>query len=73
MATLREAVHVADSLGGVSWKLRAALSLAKLLRDQGGTSEAQQLLRSTYAQFHDGFDTQDLREARLLLADMAAG
>jgi predicted ATPase len=50
-----------------SWELRAAMSLARLWRDQGKQDEARALLAPVYGWFTEGFDTRDLKEARALL------
>jgi predicted ATPase len=55
------------SLGFESWELRASMSLARLWRDQGKVSEARELLAPVYGWFTEGFDTRDLKEARVLL------
>ena len=44
-----------------SWELRAAMSLARLWRDQGRTQQARELLAPVYEWFTEGFDTQDRR------------
>jgi len=46
---------------------RAAMSLARLWRDQGRRDEARELLAPVYGWFTDGFDTRDLKEAKALL------
>jgi hypothetical protein len=43
------------------------MSLARLLRDQGGSADAKALLQGTYDRFTDVFDTADLRAANALL------
>ena len=55
-----------------SWELRAAMSLARLWRDQGKVSEARELLAPGYDWFTEGFDTRDLKEAKALLEELAA-
>ena len=50
-----------------SWELRTSTSYARLMRDQGRVSEAQDLLAPVYGWFTEGFDTPDLREAKALL------
>ena len=50
-----------------SFELRAATSLARLWRDQGKRAEARDLLAPIYAWFTEGFDTQDLIDAKALL------
>jgi predicted ATPase len=54
-----------------SWELRAAMSLARLLRDQGKGQTARGLLTPVYDWFTEGFNTQDLKEAKALLDDLA--
>ena len=48
-----------------SWELRTATSYARLMRDQGRVSEGHQLLAPVYGWFTEGFDTADLKEAKL--------
>jgi predicted ATPase len=50
--------------------LRAATSLARLLRDQDRSGEALALLQPVYDRFTEGFDTADLKEAKLLLGSL---
>jgi predicted ATPase len=54
------------------WELRAAMSMARLWRDQGKREEARDLLAPVYGWFTEGFDTLDLKEARALLDDLPA-
>ena len=55
-----------------SWELRAAMSLARLWRDQGKVQQARELLAPVYGWFTEGFDTRDLKEAKALLEELAA-
>ena len=55
-----------------SWELRAAMSLARLWRDQGKGIEARDLLAPVHAAFIEGFETQDLRDAKALLDALAS-
>ena len=55
-----------------SWELRAAMSMARLWRDQGKREEARDLLAGVYGWFTEGFDTRDLKEAKALLDELAA-
>jgi predicted ATPase len=48
-------------------ELRAAMSLARLWRDQDKRDEARELLAPVYGWFTEGFDTLDLKEAKALL------
>jgi predicted ATPase len=56
----------------LAWELRAAMSLARLWRDQGRGEAAGQVLASVYDRFAEGFATADLRAARALLDDLAS-
>jgi predicted ATPase len=49
------------------WELRAACDLAALWKSRGRTKEALELLQPIYSQFTEGFDSEDLRHARLIL------
>ena len=46
------------------------MSLARLRRDQGRRVEARKLLAPVYGWFTEGFDTQDLKEAKALLDEV---
>jgi predicted ATPase len=54
-----------------SLELRAAMSMARLWRDQGKRKEARELLAPIYGWFTEGFDTLDLKEAKALLDELA--
>ena len=69
---LRTAVELAEEQGAFLLKLRAAMSMARLWRDQGKVQEARELLAPVYGWFTEGFDTRDLKEAKALLDEMAA-
>ena len=53
------------------WELRAAVSLARLWRDQSRCGEAHDVLAPVYGWFTEGFDTPDLKEAKALLDELA--
>ena len=53
-----------------SWELRAAMSLARVWRDQGRRDEAYDILARVYGWFTEGFDTRDLKEAKTLLNEL---
>ena len=63
----QRALDWARRQGASSWELRAAASLARLLRDQGRSAEAVALLQPVYDCFTEGFDTVDLKAAKALL------
>ena len=52
-------------------EMRAAVSLARLWRDQGKHPEALELLAPVYGWFTEGCDTADLKDAKALLAELA--
>ena len=56
----------------MSWELRAAMSLARLWRDQGKLREARELLAPVYGWSTEGSDTGDLKDAKALLDELAA-
>ena len=66
----RKALSIAEEQGAKLWELRATVSLARLRRDQGRQAEARDLLGPIYGWFSEGFDTQDLKEAKVLLEDL---
>jgi predicted ATPase len=53
-----------------SWELRTSTSYARLMRDQGRTREAHDLLAPIYGWFTEGFGTKDLKEAKTLLNEL---
>jgi predicted ATPase len=71
-AYFERALAVARQQQAKSWELRAAMSLARLWRDQGKRDEARDLLAPVYGWFTEGFDTLDLKEAKALLDELAA-
>jgi predicted ATPase len=54
-----------------SFELRAAMSMARLWRDQGKRDEARELLAPVYGWFTEGFDTLDLKQAKGLLDELS--
>jgi class 3 adenylate cyclase/tetratricopeptide (TPR) repeat protein len=65
------ALSVARAQQAKSWELRAAMSMARLWRDQGKVQQARELLAPVYGWFTEGFDTLDLQEAKALLDELA--
>ena len=70
-AYFERALAVARKQQAKSWELRAAMSMARLWRDQGKPQQARELLGSVYGWFTEGFDTLDLKEAKTLLDELA--
>jgi predicted ATPase len=71
-AYFERAFAVARTQQAKSWELRAAMSLARLWRDQGKVQQARELLAPVYGWFTEGFDTRDLKEAKALLEELAS-
>jgi class 3 adenylate cyclase/predicted ATPase/tRNA A37 threonylcarbamoyladenosine biosynthesis protein TsaE len=71
-AYFNHALAVARKQQAKSWELRAAMSMARLWRDQGKRAEARELLAPVYGWFTEGFDTLDLKEAKALLDEIAS-
>jgi predicted ATPase len=66
----RQALDWARRQGALSFELRAATSLARLLRDQGRSADALALLQPIYDRFTEGFETADLKTAKALLGTL---
>jgi predicted ATPase len=66
----RKALSIAEEQEAKLWELRAAVSLARLRRDQDRCTEARDLLAPVYGWFTEGFDTPDLKEAKALLDEL---
>jgi len=66
----RQALDRASQQGALSWELRAATSLARLLRNQGRPADAIACLQPVYDRFTDGFGTVDLIAAKQLLDEL---
>jgi predicted ATPase len=71
-AHFEHALRIARQQQAKSWELRAAMSMARLLRDQGKLQQARELLAPIYGWFTEGFDTLDLKEAKALLEELAS-
>jgi class 3 adenylate cyclase/predicted ATPase len=66
-----KALSIAREQEAKLWELRAAMSLARLHREQGHHAEARDVLAPVYGWFTEGFDTPDLKEAKALLDELA--
>jgi hypothetical protein len=71
-ADFREAIALSQSMSAKAWELRAATSLARLLRDTDRRDEARSMLVEIYNWFTEGFDTLDLKDAKALLDELSA-
>ena len=68
---LGQALDWARQQGALSWELRAATSLARLLRDQGQPADAIACLQPICDRFTEGFGTADLITAKRLLDEFS--
>jgi len=64
------ALTIARSQRAKSWELRAATSLARVMRDNGERDNGRELLEPVYGSFTDRLVTRDLREANALLDEL---
>ena len=69
-ACFRAAVELARKQSAKSFELRASIPLARELIDRDRKSEARELVRSIRAQFSEGLETSDLKEADAFLASL---
>jgi predicted ATPase len=67
----RQALAFAHQQGELAWELRAATSLARLLRSQSRPADAIDCLRPVYDRFTEGFGTADLIAAKQLLDELS--
>ena len=70
-AAYRRAVDIAQRQEAKLFELRAAVGLARLLRNQSRGKEALEMLAPIYAWFTEGLDTRDLKEATPLLDELS--
>ena len=71
-AYFERALTIACQQQAKSWELRAAMSMARLWRDQGKRKEARDLLAPVYGWFTEGFDTLDLKDAKALIDELSS-
>ena len=71
-AVLQRAIEIAEMQSARMLHIRAATDLARLWRDQGEAAKARDLLAPIHGWFTEGFDTPDLKGAKLLLDGLAA-
>ncbi len=69
-ACFHRALEIARHQEAKSLELRAATNLAKLWRDQNRMAAARNLLSPIYNWFTEGFDTPDLKDAKMLLDEL---
>jgi class 3 adenylate cyclase/ABC-type lipoprotein export system ATPase subunit len=66
-ADFRASLGLARTMGAKAWELQTTVSLARLLDSDGRRGEAQAMLAEIYSWFTEGFDTADLKDAKVLL------
>ena len=71
-ACFRCALDISSGQRAGLLELRAATSLARLWSERGRNAEARDLLAPIYGWFTEGFDTLDLKEAKMLLDELHA-
>jgi class 3 adenylate cyclase/tetratricopeptide (TPR) repeat protein len=71
-ACFERALAVTRKQGAKSLEIRAAMSMARLRRDQGKRQQAHDLLAPIFGWFTEGFDTLDLKDAKALLEQLRA-
>lgn len=69
---LMQSLALARHQGAIGWELRAAITMARLRVSQGRSQEAREMLSKIYDRFTEGFQTQDLKAAAALLAQLGA-
>jgi predicted ATPase/DNA-binding winged helix-turn-helix (wHTH) protein len=67
----QQALDEARHQDALSWELRAAMSLSRLLRDQGRRADAVACLQPVHDRFTEGFGTADLIAAKHLLNELS--
>jgi predicted ATPase len=70
-ASFAASVALAERQGALSWRLRTEMSLARL-RHQQGLVDPLAGVAETYARFSEGFETANLKAARLMLDETPA-
>ena len=67
----QRAVEIARNQSAKWLELRATTSLARVLAKQDKRGEARAMLAEIYGWFTEGFDTADLKDAKVLLDELA--
>ena len=70
-ASFRRGIELARTRECRWRELQATTSLARLLRDTNRRDEARAMLAEIYNWFTEGFDTQDLKDAKALLEELS--
>lgn len=67
---LAEALIVARAQSALAWELRSTMVLARMLSEDGQRDRARHTLALVYDRFKEGFETADLKLARVLLEEL---
>ena len=67
----QQSLALAHNQGALSWELRTATSLARLLRNQGRPVDSIACLQPVYDRFTEGFGTADLIAAKQVLDELS--
>ncbi|OSI98396.1 hypothetical protein [Bradyrhizobium canariense] len=66
------AVDIAAAQSAKGAQLQAASSLGRLWLGQGKPQQAREMLAPVYCWFTEGFETRDLKMAKVLLDELSA-
>jgi predicted ATPase/predicted Ser/Thr protein kinase len=67
----RQAMDIARAQSSKPLELRAAISMARLLKKTGNPGEARHFLAEIFGWFAEGLETPDLKEAKALLQELS--
>ena len=62
-----QAIELSKQQSAKTFELRAAMDLGQLMQTQGRANEAHQLVKQVYQWFTEGFDSKDLKAAKMML------
>ncbi len=68
----QRALEIASQQGAKSWALRVTISQCRFWQQQDRGEDAYRALKTIHDEFTEGFATQDLQNAKALLAELAA-
>jgi predicted ATPase len=71
-ACLERALELSRAQSARLYELRATMSLARMLAEQGRREEARAMLAEIYNWFTEGLDTADMKDAKALLDELNA-
>jgi class 3 adenylate cyclase/predicted ATPase len=68
---LLKSLTLAKEQGAKSFELRAAMSLGRWLKNTDRAEDGKKILLNIYNWFEEGFNTKDLKDAQLVLAELS--